>query len=267
MLGAKLVNRTFRTKGAKGIRSCEDCFIAELVDSSCSRMTPDDKRFLWNNSELVRVKGGKSIDGEKAGVPAVISVCAGSVGVRHALSDGRQAISTLYAPGDIIDLRGLPADAHSKVVALTDAFLCIHDSAAFETLTQRNAALSALHHSNLLNQLRRSEARCLDLARKTPMERVATFLVERYGQQSATPQRPGALRMFEKRADIADYLGLQPETLSRVLARLQLEGLIKLSGRQIIILEAPAELAEIAEGGRPRLGTRQTRSPRRNAVA
>ncbi len=261
------MNRNFRTKGAKGIRSCQDCFIAELVDSSCSRMTPDDKRFLWNNSELVQVKNGKCIDGDKAGVPAVISVCAGSVGVRHALSDGRQAISTLYNPGDIIDLRGLPADAHSKVLALTDAFLCIHDTEAFETLTQRNAALSAIHHSNILSQLRRSEARCLDLARKTPMERAATFLIERYRQQSDRPERPGALRMFEKRADIADYLGLQPETLSRVLARLQLEGFIKLSGRQIIILEDPAGLAEIAQGGRPRLGNRQSRPRRRNAVA
>ena len=110
------------------IKSCEDCFIAQLVNSSCSRMTADDKRLLWNHSEHVRVKAGNGINGHIAGVPAVISVCAGSVGVRYGLSDGRQAISTLYSPGDIIDLRDLPTETHSKVVALTDAFLCIHQT-------------------------------------------------------------------------------------------------------------------------------------------
>ncbi len=254
---------TMKVKGI--IKSCEDCFIAQLVNSSCSRMTEDDKRLLWNHSELVKINAGNSIDGHIAGVPAVISVCSGSVGVRHGLSDGRQAISTLFSPGDIIDLRDLPAEAHSKVVALTDAFLCIHDSAAFETLIRRNQALSDIHYRNTLNQLRRSEARCLDLARKTPLERAATFLMDRYGQVSDDGNRPATLHMFEKRADIADYLGLQPETLSRALTRLQFEGFIKLVGRQIIVVEDPAGLAKIAQGGRPRLG----HGPRqdRNALA
>ncbi len=245
-MGTKRVNGT--------IKSCEDCFIAQLVNSTCSTLTEDDKRLLWNHSDLVQVKAGNSIDGHIAGVPAIVSVCAGSVGVRHGLSDGRQAISTLYSPGDIIDLRDLPCDSHCKVVALTDAFLCLHDSEAFETLVRRNQALSAIHYRNIRNQLRRSEARCLDLARKTPVERVATFLMDRYGQDTQPPDRPVTLHTFEKRADIADYLGLQPETLSRVLARLQFEGFIKVVGRQIIVLEDPAGLAKIAQGGRPRLG-------------
>ncbi|MEM8686692.1 MAG: Crp/Fnr family transcriptional regulator [Pseudomonadota bacterium] len=185
------------TKKVKGIiKSCEDCFIAQMVNSSCSRMTEDDKQLLWNHSELVHVKAGEGIDGHGAGVSVVISVCAGSVGVRHGLSDGRQAISSLYSPGDIIDLRDLPAEAHSKVVALTDAFLCVHDSAAFETLLQRNQALSAIHYRNTRDQLRRTEARCLDLARKTPLERAATFLMDRYGHSADQPDRPVTLHMF-----------------------------------------------------------------------
>ncbi|MEM1200134.1 MAG: Crp/Fnr family transcriptional regulator [Pseudomonadota bacterium] len=236
------------------IKSCKDCFIAQLVNSTCSTLTDDDQRLLWAHSDLVQVKAGKSIDGHIGGVPAIVSVCAGSVGVRYGLSDGRQAISTLYSPGDIIDLRDLPADTHSKVIALTDAFLCLHDSEAFETLVRRNQSLSAIHYRNIRKQLRRSEARCLDLARKTPVERVATFLMDRSGQETRPPDRPVTLHTFEKRADIADYLGLQPETLSRVLARLQFEGFIKLVGRQIIVLQDPAGLAKIAQGGRPRLG-------------
>ncbi len=248
----QVVSRGSGDNGVKGIRSCRDCLVAQLVDSHCSRMGQEDKQFLWRNSDLVRLRRGAIVNDKLPDAPSIITVSAGRVGSRHMLSDGRQVISTLYDPGDTIDLRGISPDANRKIVALTDASVCIHDSVAFETLIRRNAAQSAVVERNIRNQLQRSEARCLDLARKTPIERTATFLMEQYGRQVRSHTCPGSLRVLERRSDIADYLGLQSETLSRVLSRLQSEGFIRLTGRQTIELADPAGLERIAQGGRPR---------------
>lgn len=70
------------------------------------------------------------------------------------------------------------------------------------------------------------------LGRKTAAERVAAFLLEMDGRMQST----GAISLPMTRRDIADYLGMTLETVSRTMSQLQADGTVELStARQIMV--------------------------------
>jgi len=108
------------------------------------------------------------------------------------------------------------------------------DPATFHTLL--NMATSNLIHVE--NQI-------LLLGRKTSLERVAAFLLEMHGRSDAT----GSFRLPMSRLDIADYLGLTLETVSRALSKLRGSDVIKFEDvmqRCVVILDVQA-LAKLAD--------------------
>ena len=94
----------------------------------------------------------------------------------------------------------------------------------------------------------------------TPLEKLATILLEFSGWSK--PMKRKSLEHVVPipiaRTDIAQYMGLKPETVSRAIARLEKERVIEIAGRNNIAILKPVELREISIGGRPR------QRPRRN---
>ena len=95
---------------------------------------------------------------------------------------------------------------------------------------------------NLLNMttsnLQHAEDHMLLLGRKTSLERVAAFLIEMDKRLTAA----GIMALPMSRRDIADYLGLTLETVSRALSRLHELGILGFIGnnqRQIVLLDRP----------------------------
>jgi CRP/FNR family transcriptional regulator len=81
------------------------------------------------------------------------------------------------------------------------------------------------------------------------MERLATFLLEATEQSAPADGRASnAIILPMGRMDIADYLGLTIETVSRLITRLRKRRIIELSGPQYIVLLAPRILRQISEG-------------------
>jgi CRP/FNR family transcriptional regulator len=83
------------------------------------------------------------------------------------------------------------------------------------------------------------------LGRKTALERFASFLLDTARRQ----RRTQTVELSMTRAEIADYLGLTTETVSRVTSKLKTSGMIRLVSLSEIALLKPAALAEIADGG------------------
>jgi CRP/FNR family transcriptional regulator len=90
------------------------------------------------------------------------------------------------------------------------------------------------------------------LGRKNARERVASFLIARmtaFPQHAHTPNTPlSVVNLPMSRRDIADYLGLAIETVSRVLGTLRRDGLIVIDDPACIRISRPAALLNLANG-------------------
>jgi CRP/FNR family transcriptional regulator len=86
------------------------------------------------------------------------------------------------------------------------------------------------------------------LGRKTAIERMASFLLDLPGHDPTRPSAPGHVRLPMKRGEIADYLGLTIETVSRVLTRMKVKGLISIPSQKELIVERPERLRQHASG-------------------
>ncbi len=168
----------------------------------------------------------------------------GCVATSQALSDGRRQIIDLVGPGRLV---GLGFGDRNRYSAETLG------------LTRLEPILEPLSHGDLetaLNEmLARSQALAMLLGRKTAPERVASALLDLAGQfgRPARQQKRGAVtfHLFPTRTDLADWLGLTVETVSRCFTRLKKAGLIDFQHSDLVTLLEPLHLARIASGERP----------------
>ncbi len=180
----------------------------------------------------VRVNYGRDEEvlGEGEAGRYVYKVISGAVRTYRGLADGRRQIVEFHTAGDVFGLdgefgHGLGAEAVRATtlqVMRRDAFL--HEQGS-------DAAINAL-----LEKLQRVQAHILLLCRHTACERVAAFLLD-------FRERAGA-DVFDlpmSRQDIADYLGVTIETVSRCFTQLQAARLIDLAScRRVVLRDADA---------------------------
>nr|WP_244743574.1 MULTISPECIES: helix-turn-helix domain-containing protein [unclassified Mesorhizobium] len=171
--------------------------------------------------------------GEKSG--NLYKVEFGAVRIYRLLADGRRQISAFHLPGEVF---GFEADR-------THHFFADAVGATGISILRANAsggdAASELLPLALLSLVRAQE-HLLVLGRQNATERIAAFLTDMSARQ-------GGLRQIDlpmSRADIADYLGLTIETVSRVFSKLKQRGIIKLASLRRIEIARWQTLHEMA---------------------
>ena len=138
------------------------------------------------------------------------------------LSDGRRQVTGFLLPGDYLGLASAERYIYSAE-AVTPVRICRFARAAFLGLLEQFPALEKALLGRAATELAAAQKQMLLLGRKTARERVATFLAElaaRAGNQG------GVVELSMTRTDIADYLGITTETVSRTLTSLRKDGLI-----------------------------------------
>jgi CRP/FNR family nitrogen fixation transcriptional regulator len=173
------------------------------------------------------------IYGEQEPADHVYQVVRGAVRSYKLLSDGRRQITAFHLPGDIFGLEN--GSVHRFT---TEAVINTTVRLAARYSVERVAATDADVIRDLLSMtasnLQHAEDHMLLLGRKTSIERVAAFLLE----MDRRLAKAGMVALPMGRRDIADYLGLTLETVSRMLSRLYDEGILGFSGttrRQIVL--------------------------------
>lgn len=168
----------------------------------------------------------------------VVEGCARSV---QRLEDGRRQVSDFLLPGDIfgLDAVGEHDFAGEAVTAVTIRRLRI---SALKQLAEEDAAFAQRLLRHLTQQTKAMRRRIVLLGRMTAAERIGTFLLEMTERLEATRQDIVELPM--NRADMADYLGLTIETVSRCLSDLKGRGVISVKGAHIAIHNRRALTAE-----------------------
>ena len=178
---------------------------------------------------------GAEIFGEKEPANYVYQVESGAVRSYKLLSDGRRQIGAFHLVGDIFGLE-IGTEHRFTAEAIIDTTVRLLKRRSLELVAQHDVKVA----HNLLNMttsnLRHAEDHMLLLGRKTSLERVAAFLIEMDRRSTAA----GILALPMCRRDIADYLGLTLETVSRALSRLHELGVLGFVGnnqRQIVLLD------------------------------
>jgi CRP/FNR family transcriptional regulator, nitrogen fixation regulation protein len=180
-------------------------------------------------------KKGAEIYGEKEPAEYVYQVKVGAVRSYKLLSDGRRQIGAFHLVGDTFGLT--TGDNHRFTAeAVVDTTLRLIKRRTLELMAATDAVLTRNLLSVTASDLRHAEDHMLLLGQKDALERVATFLLEMDKRLTSA----GAMTLPMTRHDIADYLGLTLETVSRTLSLLRRKGALMLAGdtqREITILD------------------------------
>ena len=172
------------------------------------------------------------------------TVLAGRVKISKVSADGKEQILHLFGPGEcfgevsVFTGQGFPADA----AAALPATVLFFPRAAFSGLIRSDPALALNMLAQLSQRLRQFAGLIEDLSLKEVPGRLAKYLLYLSGQSGG-----GAMALDVSKGQLASLLGTIPETLSRILAKMNRQGLIRSRGAQIAILD-PQGMAEIAEG-------------------
>ncbi|HMM87944.1 helix-turn-helix domain-containing protein [Bradyrhizobium sp.] len=178
-------------------------------------------------------KKGTEIFGEREPADYVYQVVSGAVRSYKLLSDGRRQIGAFHLAGDIFGLE-IGTDHRFTAEAIIDTTVRLMKRRSLELVADHDVAVARNLLSMTTTNLRHAEDHMLLLGRKTSLERVAAFLIEMDRRSTAA----GVLALPMCRRDIADYLGLTLETVSRALSRLhglQILDFIGNNQRQIVL--------------------------------
>ncbi|TAI64595.1 transcriptional regulator [Bradyrhizobium sp. Leo170] len=182
-------------------------------------------------------KKGTEIYGEKEPADYVYQVKSGAVRSYKLLSDGRRQIGAFHLVGDIFGLEN-GSEHRFTAEAIVDTAVRLVKRRSLELVAESDAMVARNLLSMTTNNLQHAEDHMLLLGRKTSLERVVAFLLEMDKRLTAA----GVMALPMCRRDIADYLGLTLETVSRALSRLHELGILGFIGnnqRQIVLLDRP----------------------------
>jgi CRP-like cAMP-binding protein len=163
----------------------------------------------------------------------------GTVRTYRVLDDGRRQIGAFYLPGDIF---GLETDERHmfSAEAISDAKVLVIKRSALLALAARDNSVAGQLWALTSRELQRVQDHILVLI-KSAQERVAGFLLE----MADRIQRKNEIELPMTRQDIADYLGLTIETVSRTLTQLENTAAIALPTSRHIVLRNRSALARL----------------------
>ena len=176
------------------------------------------------------------IYGENEPAEYLYKVVSGSVRTYKVLNDGRRQIGAFYLPGDVFGLE--VGDEHTfSAEAIVNSKVLVIKRSALVSLAGRDNETARKLWTMTADELQRVQAHILLLI-KTAQERVAGFLLE----MSARVPLGNEIDLPMSRQDIADYLGLTIETVSRTLTQLENTAAIAVPSSRRIVLRNRAAL-------------------------
>ncbi len=170
------------------------------------------------------------IYGENEPADYVYKLVSGTVRTYKILNDGRRQIGAFYLPGDVFGLEVGAAHLFSAE-AVSNATVLVVKRSALVNLAQRDGDVARQLWTFTANELHRVQQHMLLLI-KSAQERVACFLLEMAERFAAAE----TIELPMSRQDIADYLGLTIETVSRTLTQLESRATIALPTSRRVVL-------------------------------
>jgi len=179
------------------------------------------------------------IYGENEPAEYLYRVISGTVRTYKVLNDGRRQIGAFYLPGDIFGLE-IGEEHTFSAEAIVDCKVLVVKRSALVSLAGRDNEVARQLWTMTAGELQRAQDHIMLLI-KTAQERVAGFLLEMARRSAASTE----VDLPMSRQDIADYLGLTIETVSRTLTQLENAAAIAVPTSRRIVLRNRAALSRL----------------------
>lgn len=193
-----------------------------------------------------RIQLGQHLFHERDSAHFVYQIVSGVVRLTRLQKDGRRQVIAFGFPGDVI---GLPADGRhtTDCDAISPCEVLAHRCTNLMQ-PERDPDLHRFLMQAALDDIRLLQDHFLMLGRRLALEKTAAFLallLDRIGEPLGAYR---IVRLPMNRSDIADYLGLTPETVSRAVTELRTRRVLALDDAATVIVLDPTALRELADG-------------------
>jgi len=219
--------------------------------SVCNVIPARDLDRLAAAAVNINVESGRSFIREGEPAEHFFNVTAGCAKLFKLLADGRRQITGFAGVGTFLGL-AVSATYAFSAEALEPMRVCRFSRSKLRALLDDFPAMEQRLLEVASNELVAAQEQMLLLGRKTARERIASFLIARATLPgnclASEPQFAEIITLPMTRADIADYLGLTIETVSRSLTRFKTEGLIEIPAAGEIRICNRAALTQMAAG-------------------
>jgi len=207
--------------------------------------------FLARTAQRVTMPAGKCFIEDGSAAVYFYNINRGSVRLFKSLPDGRRQITGFASAGDFLGL-AVGGNYAFNAEAMGDVELCRFNRLALREVFGEFPALERRLLDVATHELVIAQEQMLLLGRKTALERVASFLLAWAERQQMCPAGglPKAMQVMAlpmSRMDLADYLGVTIETVSRSFSRLKRDGMIDFSNAQDVTLVLPHQLSDLAQ--------------------
>jgi CRP/FNR family transcriptional regulator, anaerobic regulatory protein len=212
---------------------CSEC----AVESDCLAIDPDSPEGAQGVPPRVHRRGEHLYRGGEH-FENLYLVRSGSVKAYLLTPSGEEQVVGFHGAGDVIGLDAIASGTHvSSALSLDTSSVCALPYERLARLCARSPTIHARLMRGVSRRLLHDEALLMILGRKSADERIASFLLDQAEHQHRQGYSSRELNLAMSRGDIASYLALAVETVSRVLTRMQEQGLLSVDRSRVRILD------------------------------
>lgn len=204
-----------------------------------------DESVMGGAMRIVDRKEHVFFEGDPVG--HIYKVEAGHVCIYRLLADGRRQVIDFAFPGDFIGLGASGQYAMSAQATEKTRLRCLPVSELRNVISQ-NPKLGLELYEAIACELGATRELLMSVSHRTAQERIAGFLLALSQRNARRGEDATTIVLPMTRTDIADFLGLTIETVSRTISKLRAEGIIELEHCILVTVRDIDRLVEIAEG-------------------
>lgn len=214
--------------------SCDHCALSDIcLPSSLSKQ--EIELLEQHLVTSIKIKKGEELYSAGSIFSGLYAVKSGSFKSIVSSVEGDIQIVGFHMPGELIGFDGYASSHSSSVVALESSMYCKVSTKHLDYLTDNIKGVSKHINVMVANDIQAQHSALFMMARKTAEQRVICFLKNISDRNTKRGFSNSEFSLSMPRGDIANFLGMAPETISRLLAQLQDEKIVEINHREVHI--------------------------------
>ncbi len=227
------------------VNPCAACSVRDL--SICSVLDEDELQQMSEIAANLQFSPHDPIIDEGEAADFLFNVTGGTVRLYKLLPDGRRQITGFLTNGDFLGI-ALNDNYTYSAEAVDQVNVCRFPRKKLESLLDQYPHLEKRLLGVASNELVQAQDQMMLLGRKTAKEKIVSFLLSLSKRQTAIGRAASPVALPMSRSDIADYLGLTTETVSRTFSLLKRDQSIRIQEGGMVALPDIDHLTELADG-------------------